>query len=96
MGALAGGSVGFVLTCRYVPFSPEGPMWQRVLRFLVGVAPVAPLYAAMEMMPPVEGSWIYLALHFCYFVVIGLWTTLGAAWIFKLLRLVETPDKHLA
>lgn len=96
MGALAGAGVGFALTRRYVPFNPEGPMWQRVLRFLVGAAAVVPLYAAMEMMPSAESSWIYLALRFGYFVVIGLWTTLGAPWLFKLLRLAEAPDKHLA
>jgi peptidoglycan biosynthesis protein MviN/MurJ (putative lipid II flippase) len=96
MGALAGAGVGFALTRRYGPFSPEGPMWQRVVRFLVGAAAVLPLYAAMELVPPVEGSWIYLALRFGYFVVIGLWTTLGAPWVFKLLRLAETPDRHLA
>jgi membrane-associated phospholipid phosphatase len=89
MGALAGAGVGFALTRRYVPFSPEGPIWQRVLRFLVGATPLLPLYAAMEMMPSVEGSWIYLALRFGYFVVIGLWTTLGAPWLFKILGLAE-------
>jgi membrane-associated phospholipid phosphatase len=96
MGALAGAGVGFALTRRYVPFSPEGPMWQRVVRFLVGAAAVVPLYAAMEMMPYLEDSWMYLALRFGYFVVIGLWTTLGAPWVFKLLRLADAPNEQLA
>jgi membrane-associated phospholipid phosphatase len=96
MGALAGAGVGFALTRRYVPFSPEGPMWQRVVRFLVGAAAVVPLYAAMETMPYLEDSWMYLALRFGYFVVIGLWTTLGAPWVFKLLRLADAPNEQLA
>jgi membrane-associated phospholipid phosphatase len=96
MGALAGAGVGFALTRRYVPFSPEGPTWQRAVRFIVGAAAVVPLYAAMEMMPSVEGSRIYLALRFCGFVVVGLWTALGAPWLFKLLRLADAPNEQLA
>ena len=91
MGTLAGAGVGFALSRRYVPFSPAGPMWQRSLRFFVGAAVMVPLFMVLEVAPFVEGSWPYLALRFSYFVVIGLWTTLGAPWVFKILRLADAP-----
>ena len=92
MGALAGAGVGFALARRYVPFSASGPTWQRFLRFVVGAAVVVPLYAVMEVLSPAEGSWMYLAFRFSYFVVIGLWTTLGAPWVFKVLHLAQDAE----
>ena len=92
MGTLAGAGVGFALARRYVPFSASGPTWQRFLRFVVGAAVVVPLYVAMEVMSPAEGSWMYLAFRFSYFVVIGLWTTLGAPWVFKVLHLAQDAE----
>jgi membrane-associated phospholipid phosphatase len=89
MGTLAGAGVGFALACRYVSFSPGGPLWQRIVRFVVGAAVVVPLYAALEIASPGEGSWLGLAFRFAHFLVIGLWATLGAPWLFKALGLAE-------
>jgi membrane-associated phospholipid phosphatase len=89
MGALAGAGVGFALSRRYVPFSPTGPIWQRSMRFVLGAAVVVPLYAGLSLVSPAEGSWAYLAVRFSYFVIMGLWTTLGAPWVFKALRLAK-------
>ncbi|HJX38426.1 MAG TPA: phosphatase PAP2 family protein [Anaerolineae bacterium] len=93
MGTLAGAAVGFALSRRYVPFSPAGPMRQRVLRFVVGAAVVVPLYAALEVVPLAEGSWPYLAFRFSYFVMLGMWGTLGAPWLFRVLHLAGVPDE---
>jgi membrane-associated phospholipid phosphatase len=88
MGALAGAGVGFTLLRRYVGFSAAGPLWQRFLRFLLGAAVVVSLYMAMKIILPAEGSWLYLAVRLSGFAVIGLWMTLGAPWVFKMVRLV--------
>jgi membrane-associated phospholipid phosphatase len=89
MGALAGAGVGFALSHRYVPFSPAGPIWQRSVRFVLGAAVVVPLYAGLSVVSPAEGSWMFLAVRFSCFVIVGLWTTLGAPWVFKALRLAR-------
>jgi membrane-associated phospholipid phosphatase len=88
MGSLAGAGVGFALARRYVPFSPAGPLWQRAARFVVGAAVVVPLYVGLATLAPGEGSWASLAFRFCNFAAIGLWATLGAPWLFKVLKLV--------
>jgi len=93
MGTLAGAGVGLALLRRYVPFSPAGPMWQRVLRFVVGAAVVVPLYVALEVVPLAEGSWPYLAFRFSYFVLLGVWGTLAAPWLFRVLRLAGAPEE---
>jgi len=95
MGTLAGAGVGFALLRRYVPFSPAGPMSQRLLRFVVGAAVVVPLYAVLEIVPLVEGSWLYLAFRFSCFVLLGLWGTLGAPRLFKALRLAGAPEESV-
>jgi len=93
MGTLAGAAVGFALSRRYIPFSPAGPMWQRALRFVVGAAVVVPIYAALEVVPIAEGSWPYLVFRLSCFVMLGLWGTLGAPWLFKVLGLARAPDE---
>ena len=95
MGTLAGAGVGFALLRRYVPFSPAGPMWQRVLRFVVGAVVVVPLYVALEVVPLAEGSWPYLAFRFSYFALLGVWSTLGAPWLFRVLRLAGAPEESV-
>jgi membrane-associated phospholipid phosphatase len=89
MGALAGAGVGFVLLRRYVPFSPAGPLWQRIVRFVVGAAVVVPLYVGFSVVSLAEDSWLYLAARFFSFVLLGMWGTLGAPWLFKVLRLAQ-------
>jgi len=89
MGALAGAGVGFALSRRYVPFSAAGPIWQRTARFVVGAAVVVPLYVGLSVVSSGEGSWQQLAFRFFSFVLLGLWGTLGAPWLFKMLRLAQ-------
>jgi membrane-associated phospholipid phosphatase len=93
MGVLAGVGVGFALSRRYVPFSPAGPIWQRALRFAVGAAVLVPFYAALEAVPLGEGSWPYLAFRLFLFGLLGVWATLGAPWLFRVLRLAEAPEE---
>lgn len=88
MGTLAGAGVGLTLTYRYVPFNAGGPFWQRVLRFLIGSAIVVSLYLGFKTVSPGEKSALYLGFRFLSFGLIGLWSSLGAPWLFRLLRLV--------
>jgi membrane-associated phospholipid phosphatase len=93
MGTLAGAGVGLALTYRYVPFSARGPIWQRILRFLVGGIVVIPLYLGFKMVLPGEGSPLHLVFRFVSFGLIGLWGSLGAPWLFRLLRLVPGCER---
>jgi membrane-associated phospholipid phosphatase len=91
-GTLAGAGAGLALTNRYVPFNAGGPFWQRALRFLIGSAIVVPLYLGFKTVSPGEESALYLGFRFLSFGLIGLWSSLGAPWLFRLLRL--TPGRE--
>jgi membrane-associated phospholipid phosphatase len=95
MGALSGASVGLALERRYLRFSAAGPVWQRALRFLVGTVAIIPLYAMVGTISLPEASWAYLASRYLFLVAVGLWITLGAPWLFRLLHLAQRPDAHL-
>jgi membrane-associated phospholipid phosphatase len=92
MGALAGAGAGFALSRKFVPFSASGPTWQRILRFIVGTAVLVPLFVVLGVLSPLEGSWMDLGFRFSSFVVVGMWTTLGAPWFFKILHLAGDAE----
>jgi membrane-associated phospholipid phosphatase len=95
MGALSGASLGLALERRYVRFSAAGPIWQRALRFFVGTVVILPLYGLQGTISVPEGSWPYLASRYLFLVGVGLWITLGAPWLFRLLHLAQRSDAHL-
>lgn len=91
-GVLAGATLGLVLAYRYVAFSAHGPLWQRVLRFLIGAVVLVLLYTGLKGFLPGEESSLYLALRFLRFAVIGVWASLGGPWLFQRLRLAPRPQ----
>ncbi len=93
MGTLVGAGVGVSLLYRYVPFSVSGPGWQRIVRLLLGGAILVLLYAGVAMLLPGEESSLHLLSQFFLFGLVGLWTTLGAPWLFKVLRLAPGPPR---
>ena len=95
MGALSGASVGLALERRYVRFNAAGPLWQRALRLLVGTVAIIPLYAVVGAVSLAENSWPYLASRYLPLVGVGLWITLGAPWLFRLLHLAQRSETHL-
>lgn len=94
MGVLAGAGAGLAVAHRYVPFNARGPWRQRTLRFLIGGVIVIALYLGLKMVFPGEESAVYLVFRFLRFGLIGMWVSLGAPWVFRLLRLVsETGER---
>jgi membrane-associated phospholipid phosphatase len=92
MAALAGAGAGLALTYRYFPFSAQGRLWKRVVRFLAGGVVIVGLYVGLKVVLPGEDSSLFLVFRFLHYGVIGLWITLGAPWVFGRLRLVSEGD----
>lgn len=93
MGTLAGAGAGLPLLHRYVAFSARGLWWQRILRLLAGGAILVLVYVGFEMVLPGEESSLYVGSQFLLFGLVGLWTTLGAPWLFRVLRLAPGAEK---
>jgi hypothetical protein len=83
----AGLAAGLALMRRYVPFDPSGPVPQRILRFAVGAVVVLALFLGLRAILPQEGEPAYIPFRVLRYGLVGLWTTLGAPWLFLRLRL---------
>ncbi len=93
LASLAGFGVGLVLTKQYISFSPSGPFWQRVSRFLVGGTIILALYFGLKILFPGEESALYLVFHFTRYFSIGIWAGFGGPWLFRRLRLAPARKK---
>lgn len=92
MATLAGVGIGLALMKRYVSFNPRGHWQQRTVRFFIGGAVIVGLYLGLRAILPSEESALYLVFRFLHYWLIGLWVTLGAPWLFRLLKLSSTPE----
>ncbi len=89
MAVMMGMGAGLALTRRVAPFSADGPLWQRAVRFLVGAIGMLTLYLGLKMVFPVEGEPLYFAMRAVRYGLVGLWAALGAPWLFRRLRLAS-------
>ncbi len=84
---LMGMGVGFALERRWVRFESSGKWLKRVLRFLTGLPILFTLYwglrAAFHGLEPVQ---IYSIIRYA---LVGLWSGLGAPWLFVRLGLAD-------
>ena len=95
---LCGFGSGFVLMCRYCPFSASGLWWQRVLRSLIGLAGLLVLYIGLGLLAPEKGSvseFIYYITRFLRYGVMGLWISFGAPLFFNLLPPIRQPQTQV-
>ena len=89
MAVLMGMGAGVALTRRMVPFRADGPLWQRAVRFLVGVVGLLILYVGLTLVFPAEGASLYFVMRVVRYALVGLWAGLGAPWVFRKLRLTS-------
>lgn len=85
---LMGMGVGFAMERRWIRAETEGAIWQRVLRFVLGIAILGGLYAGLK--EAFEGLEPALVFRFIRYALVGLWGSLGAPWAFTKLRLAES------
>ena len=90
MAVMMGMGAGLALTRRVAPFSADGPLWQRAVRFLVGAIGMLALYLGLRLVFPVEGEPLYFAMRAVRYGLVGLWAALGAPWLFRRLRLASS------
>jgi len=89
MAVLMGMGAGVALTRQVAPFSADGPLWQRAVRFLVGVVGLLVLYVGLTLVFPAEGESLYFVMRVVRYALVGLWAGLGAPWVFRKLRLTS-------
>ena len=90
MAVLLGAGMGLALARRVARFSAVGPLWQRAVRFLVGLLGLLALYFGLKVIFPGEGEPLYFVLRVVRYALLGLWMSLGAPWLFLRLRLASS------
>ncbi len=92
MATLCGLGIGVPLMARYLPLSNPTGFWQRLGRYLLGLAITGALYLALKSLFPGEESALYLPFRFLRYAILGLWVSLGAPWLFRRCRLADGGD----
>lgn len=93
MGILLGAGVGLALLRQWFVYRADGPAWQRAVRLLVGAAILAGLRFGLKAVASQGPESLQMAFRFVRYVVLGLWISLGAPWLFNKLRLAPGERK---
>ena len=82
MGVLLGLAAGFLVELRWVGFSAGGPLWQRALRFVVGVVVLIAVWLGTKAIFPSEPETTARYFRLLRYALVGGWASLGAPWLF--------------
>lgn len=87
IAGLLGFGVGMILESSRVRFRADGPIWKRVVRYVLGIGVALGIWAGLRVVFPAEPEWVALPLRFLRYLVLLLWVTYFAPWVFVKLRL---------
>jgi membrane-associated phospholipid phosphatase len=87
LGALMGVATGVILERRWVRFGSDGPLWQQVIRYLVGIVILFGVWLGLRFaFHQLEPAGLYRVVRYA---LVGLWGGLGAPWLFVQLKLAR-------
>lgn len=93
VAGLLGFGVGMLFESSRVRFRSDGPVWQRVARYVVGIAIALGIWAGLRAVFPAEPLWIALPLRFLRYFLLLLWVTYFAPWVFVRLGLASADPE---
>ena len=82
-------SIGFILEGSRVRFLVDGPVWKRVLRYVVGIAITIALWAGLGAILPEQPDWLDVVLTVGRYLLVSLWIAYYAPMAFVYLRLAD-------
>jgi membrane-associated phospholipid phosphatase len=91
-GILLGAGVSIALLRRRFDYAAAGPLWKRVVRFLLGMVVLVALRFGLKALSPQSPEPLRLALRFTRYAILGLWIALGAPWLFNKLQLAPRKE----
>jgi len=89
VASLLGFGIGMVLESSRVRFRADGPIWQRVARFLLGIVVAVGIWAGLRAIFPAEPLALALPLRFVRYLLLLLWVSYFAPWVFVRLHLAS-------
>ena len=92
LGIMAGVGFGAVVKARTFHFDGRGPVWMRCVRCFVGIAFIFGFLFLLRKIPFGRLSLSFSGIGILFSTLIGLWISLGAPWLFRLLRLAPSEE----
>ena len=93
VASLLGAGIGLVLEKSRIRFLVAGPLWQRAVRYLLGIIVAVAIWAGLGQLFPDEPLWLALPLRLLRYSLLTLWVTYYAPWLFVKLKLAQaSPD----
>ncbi len=99
LGTLAGLGLGFILEVSWVRFIERGPLWKKVVRYILGIGVVLGIVFGLGALFPDEPLWLALPLRLVRYFLAGIWVAYYAPALFVRLKLAEAhpePEVKLA
>lgn len=96
-GVLLGLSIGFVMEMSRVRFMVDGPFSRRVLRYLLGIVITLVLWQGMGLIFPEDPLVLAVPLWFLRYLIVALWVSYYAPWVFVRLNLADArPEPEVS
>ena len=93
VGLLLGLGVGFTLERSWVRFRVEGPVWKRGLRYGLGLLTSLAIAFGLDRIIPEHPLWLDATLQFGRTLLLALWISYYAPWLFVRLRLADASPE---
>jgi hypothetical protein len=95
-GSLLGFGIGMHLEASRVRFQVDGPIWQRALRLLLGVAVTAVIWLGLRVVFPSEPLWLGMPLRVLRYFLATIWMSYFAPATFVKLKLASAnPEPEI-
>ncbi|HUS94874.1 MAG TPA: phosphatase PAP2 family protein [Patescibacteria group bacterium] len=96
-GLLIGLGIGFILEVSRIRFKVEGPLWKRMVRYLLGLGVTILLWMGLGSFIPDEPLILSVPLNILISIVGGLWVSFYAPWLFVRLQLADSrPEPEVS
>lgn len=92
-GLLLGFGIGVILEGSKVRFRVDGPIWQRTIRYIVGLIVLVGLWFGLGQLFPRDPLTIAIPLRILRYFIVALWAAYYAPWVFVKLRLAPADPE---
>lgn len=96
VAGLLGFGIGMIMESSRIRFRADGPVWQRVARYLLGIVVAVGIWAGLRAVFPDEPLVVALPLRFVRYALLLFWVAYLAPWVFVRLRLASAgPESEV-
>jgi len=93
VAALTGVGYGLLFFSSFIGGIRPGNWLQRLFSFLVGIIGIGIIYLGLKLILPSEGHSFYQLSRFFRYLLLGIWISFGAPWLFIRMGLARQVEK---